>query len=588
MEKLATRLEEMEENEEEIQKMVTYMFKSVFVHRYRDVVDDIRCVCLTELGVWIMECPVLFMEDSYLKYLGWPLHDKVGSVRLCAIKSLLSLYVCRDMKDKLVLFTEKFKDRLVSLVLDKDLEVAVCGIQLLQALAKYQPNSLTDNHCEMVYELVYSTHRTVARAAGSFLQQRLFMPSLAAEKVRTKRGKMRLSNTPLLRDLVQFFIESDRPGYEAYLVDSLIDNPMVKDWECMTDLLVEECGPGEEDLDDSQETALIMLMVASMKQVVMGEDPPGRGSATGKRVQTAKDIRQMAREKEMLTNHFMAILPSLIHKYLPDQVKVSKLLTIPQFMNLEMFTTSRQERALDGLLKLLTEVVEKHTEEQVLGEAFKMMELLCCPHSASYGKCDAKREQLVEVMLMQFKMRLEEYTSFLTEDDEPGDEERFTYELSLLKLRLLCKHHDLGEREVWELLLDILRRGVESNQQDMSRWGSEEATLSVLLCCFYSLMWDKKADRRRDLRSKVDRFMMLCREVVVHVPASMLAEEAFISICDLLVVFGGDEELVRPNAAMVEELVRYLEEKVFTDMERREMEVQDDEDARVEKLLRKR
>ena len=117
------------------------------------------------------------------------------------------------------------------------------------------------------------------------------MPSFAMEKVRTKRGKMRLSNTPLLRDFVQFFIESDRPGYEAYLVDSLIDNPMVKDWECMTDLLVEECGPGEEDLDDSQETALIILMVASMKQVVMGEYPPGRGPATGKRVQTAKDIR---------------------------------------------------------------------------------------------------------------------------------------------------------------------------------------------------------------------------------------------------------------------------------------------------------
>jgi hypothetical protein len=101
-------------------------------------------------------------------------------------------------------------------------------------------------------------------------------------------------------------------------------------------------------------------------------------------------------------------------------------------------------------------------------------------------------------------------------------------------------------------------------------------------------MWDKKADRRRDLRSKVGRFMMLCREVVVHAPTSRLAEEAFISICDLLVVFGGEEELVRPSALVVEELVSYLEEKIFSDLERREMEVQDDEDLRVEKLLRKR
>ena len=33
----------------------------------------------------------------------------------------------------------------------------------------------------------------------------------------------------------------------AYLVDSLWEiNDMLKDWECMTDLLLEEPGPGEE------------------------------------------------------------------------------------------------------------------------------------------------------------------------------------------------------------------------------------------------------------------------------------------------------------------------------------------------------
>ena len=391
MEVLTTKLGEMEENQEELQKMLTYMFKSVFVHRYRDVVEEIRCLCLLELGVWLMECPMMFMEDSYLKYLGWSLNDKAGSVRLAAIKSLLPLYNSRDVKDKLVLFTEKFMERLVSLILDKEIDVSVCAIQLLQCLVKYQPNNLTDQHCEMVYELVYSTHRMVARAAGSFLQQRLFKSSMV-EQVRTRRGKMRKPNTLHIRDLIQFFIESEKPKYEAYLVDSLIDHPMLKDWECMTDLLVEEAGPDEEDLDDSQETALIVLMVASMKQVVTGELPVGRGPSTGRRVQSAKENRQMALEKEVLSTHFMATLPSLIHKYLPDQAKVSKLLVIPQFMNLEMFTTSRQERALDGLMKLLQEVVEKHTEEQVLGEAFKTLELFCSPQSSCYGRCNARRE----------------------------------------------------------------------------------------------------------------------------------------------------------------------------------------------------
>lgn len=60
-----------------------------------------------------------------------------------------------------------------------------------------------------MYELVYSSHRAVAQAAGEFLNERLFVPEDVAVTIRTKRGKKRLPNTPLIRDLVQFFIESE-------------------------------------------------------------------------------------------------------------------------------------------------------------------------------------------------------------------------------------------------------------------------------------------------------------------------------------------------------------------------------------------
>jgi cohesin complex subunit SA-1/2 len=63
-------------------------------------------------------------------------------------------------------------------------------------------------------------------------------------------------------------------------VDSFIDNnAMVKDWECMTDLLLEEPGPNEEPLDNKQETTLIEIMVSSCKQAATGEPPIGRGSS---------------------------------------------------------------------------------------------------------------------------------------------------------------------------------------------------------------------------------------------------------------------------------------------------------------------
>jgi cohesin complex subunit SA-1/2 len=139
---------------------------------------------------------------------------------------------------------------------------------------------LTDKDCEIVYELVYSSHRGVAQAAADFLNVRLFCPDESAVVgIRTKRGKQRLVNTPLIRDLVQFFIESELHEHGAYLVDSFIDNnPMVKDWECITDLLMEEPGPNEEPLDNKQEATLIEIMVSSCKQAATGEPPVGRGN----------------------------------------------------------------------------------------------------------------------------------------------------------------------------------------------------------------------------------------------------------------------------------------------------------------------
>ena len=61
-----------------------------------------------------------------------------------------------------------------------------------------------------MYELVYSSHRQVAQAAGEFLNAKLFKHDEEnSAPVKTAKGKKRSINTPLVRDLVQFFIESE-------------------------------------------------------------------------------------------------------------------------------------------------------------------------------------------------------------------------------------------------------------------------------------------------------------------------------------------------------------------------------------------
>jgi cohesin complex subunit SA-1/2 len=80
----------------------------------------------------------------------------------------------------------------------------------MSVVSSFSENILSDKDCENVYELVYSSHRQVAQAAGEFLNTKLFRQDEEATKnLKSLKGKKRSPNTPLVRDLVQFFIESE-------------------------------------------------------------------------------------------------------------------------------------------------------------------------------------------------------------------------------------------------------------------------------------------------------------------------------------------------------------------------------------------
>merc|ERR1719322_1391446 len=415
LEVLMTKRQELEENMDEIKNMLTYMFKSVFVHRYRDILPEIRSICMQEIGIWMKRFHQNFLDDSYLKYIGWTLHDKIGDVRLKCLQALEPLYASEELKGKLELFTSKFKDRIVSMTLDKEIDVAVEAVKLVISILRYHPDILSDKDCEHVYELVYSSHRAVAQAAGEFLNERLFLPDEEAVRdLRTKRGKKRLPNTPLIRDLVQFFIESELHEHGSYLVDSLIEsNPMMKDWECMTDLLIEEPGPTEEPLDNKQETSLIEIMVCCIRQAATGEPPVGRGNARQGQ-KSSRETKQIQDDKIALTSHFITTLPQLLHKYLPDHEKMSNLLVIPQYFDLEIYTTSRQEKSLESLLKLVQEAVDKHTDTDVLETAAQTLEKLCDDQFPIFSRCDTNRSRLLDMVCNRYKESLDEYTNLLS------------------------------------------------------------------------------------------------------------------------------------------------------------------------------
>lgn len=47
-----------------------------------DAIADIRAICIEEIGMWMKLYSDAFLNDSYLKYVGWTMHDKVSEENL--------------------------------------------------------------------------------------------------------------------------------------------------------------------------------------------------------------------------------------------------------------------------------------------------------------------------------------------------------------------------------------------------------------------------------------------------------------------------------------------------------------------------
>lgn len=86
---------QLQANVDDLKTMSSQLFRNVFVQRYRDVVSDIRSLCMEEIGLWFRRLPSVYLDDSYLKYVGWTLYDRVRCVFAFAV--LLTGFHCSDV-----------------------------------------------------------------------------------------------------------------------------------------------------------------------------------------------------------------------------------------------------------------------------------------------------------------------------------------------------------------------------------------------------------------------------------------------------------------------------------------------------------
>ncbi|NXM66217.1 STAG2 protein, partial [Serilophus lunatus] len=601
LDQLERKRKEYENKLLEIQNMMSAIFKGTFLNRYRDVIPEIRATCIEEIGSWIKTYPDAFLNDSYLKYLGWMLYDKQAEVRLKCLLGLQGIYSRKELVSRMDLFTSRFKDRIVSMPLDKDHEVAVQAMKLLMLMSQNCEDVLSAEDCEMLYQFVYTTHRPLAVAAGEFLYKRLLIQG-GDEEVQPKGGRQFGANTDQLKRLIHFFLESELHKHVTYLIDSLWDwaGKFLKDWECMTTLLLKNAEVDGEALNDAQESALIEIILATVREAAEGHPPVGRGAA--KKVLSVKEKKIQLEDCTKITEHFIMVLPQLLAKYSTDAQKVTNLLQIPQYYDLNVYSTGHQEKHLDTLLREVKDIVAKHSDMSVLEASSRTYYILCSEEIAIYSRVACARTQLIDELMEQLNQLLDCFWQkeggFCTDAGEISQ-----MHSALRRVAAFHNAHDLTRWNLYDKTLKFLVFEMEHGSLPVL------IILPALQCTYFSLLWQLAAVSENPpketllaLRRELRRFSQICT-CFLHHKEKDIREKAFMILCDWLLILShqdsnNNEETAEllgylPNASLQEKLFLFIREHVFMEEEEErkdltEEEEKKDESCKLDDLHKKR
>ncbi|XP_065178833.1 cohesin subunit SA-2-like [Sycon ciliatum] len=543
IEVLEGQLDEKKDQISDLEEHMQKIFSGVFVMRYRDVVADIRSLCLNEIGEWIVAYNSMFLGDNYLKYIGWMLYDKAGEVRTTALIVLERLYKNESFHQHLDLFTHKFKDRVVEMVMDVDGQAGAHAIRV--ACALHDMDVLDDDNCEQIYQLVFVRPRAIAQAAGEFLVKFLFNTERLATRLkeeqeasqqtspRKKRGKKSaaISETQFkLKELAKFFIECQAASSTDYFMDSLLPYmEELKDWQAYTSLLEEDTG-----LSSEEEECLISMMSCAIKRAVGGLGPPFRAY---RKILSKKEKLSLEEQKNAVSSHFMSCLPALLVKYDADAAKVMELVSIPQAFDLSLYSSLRLKKQLSDFLSAVHRIVFKHSSEDVFEAVASTLLYLQQDDHPLQSTVDVAMESLLDAIAAETKKSQSQYTAKKTKSEE----DTFALTVHLKRVSVFSRFVDMSKWELFNALQAILALGCED---------PDAMSNDLIIACMHGLstgmiMLVKTLSEQdsvkgmkstvKTLRSHMHEFIVRCDELVSY-SAPEVQMQAFILMANTIMV----------------------------------------------------
>ncbi|XP_016993844.2 cohesin subunit SA-2 isoform X1 [Drosophila takahashii] len=526
-------------NDEELKQLWMRMFQGLFMECHRDVVDNIRLLCISELGVWFGNYPECHLDANSLRFLFEALDDSSMEVKLCSLTKILIICRHEDLRPMCLTLGNEFRELLLNLCGDKEDEISEESLRLLTELHRSSNEILSDDECEVLEELMFTAHRGLAQAAAELFIQR-------------RREQMEGASFPQkMRHLLQFFIEKCQQEHAAYLVDSLFNKcEIICDWESMIEMLMEDQSPV---LTEDESSALIEILCKGVAQGITREIPPGRYTKN-------LEIRPRLDVQDRATKLLAPVLPQLLRKYANRSEDLVNLLQIPRYFFSHYYSHPANFGQLSELMEQIDVLMFHQTNDRVLRTGAGTLRLLYELQSTHL---------LIETMLnsavTNYKIALRTWqemygvspssSSSSSSGSSKSPRSRSRRLLNTLRLiSALYAYFDLSSWQLTESVLSSLKR--VTRERDAAAAGGRdslpaEAVSLYLAVGFFSLNWDlmtfkeealiNEAGNMEDscaaLKKHLEDFLFVTFDQVVNGNDVSLSFRCFSYICDLFMIY---------------------------------------------------
>jgi len=553
---LSNDIGELEEAIGKLQELMNAAFNGVFVHRYRDTKPWIRVLSMESLGGWMANYSSFFVQNNFLRYMGWCLNDQVSTIRGTVLDSITELLgKGEDLVEIMQNFLLRFMKRFLEMVEDEDAGVVAKAVNLATVFVRY--DLLNDDQGSTIPALLWDGDEEVSAAAAEFIHADTF----DLEETDMKKDGQDEED---LKELVLLFGENFPQlncdgivASKAAAIDKMVaalqnDVPVLQNWKLLANsLLTSSSGKKKKkkrmhnEWNEEQLEILAYILLSAVRSAC-GE---GFEFPSKKRDEDSNESN-----REAYTKILVKEIPSMLQTFEAEQAIILPLVQIPQYLDLDYFSSGK-DKTFKAILATTKSVYLKHVDTQVHEEVMKSLAYLA---NDSHDLAEDAEHEITELATTLVR----QLSELDLEGSEQDDSTIQSIKVGVNRLNTLLKLKDCSD------LVDLEYK--ELQKRFLIDSEDPELGIALLDLDYIRFMWtfSKSGDKKMD---KLDRTVESMYDNVGHVLSSKeVDEELKIRACQMvtsLFATSSTGMIPKPSTGLKENYREFLDSVLESSLE---------------------